>query len=229
MVELGSPEFDEAKNTIRFPAEVLDEATGNLSHLASDVDPSVEGSFGPASLFIDDATGKVINGCAIQPDTNCAWVNMPGADLNRANLIRAKLNSANLKGAELGGANLEEANLSNSDLSDAHLLGANLHGANLNRAYLDRAIFIGANLTQAKLIGANLNRAILGTADLSGANLSGANFSGADLSNADLSEVKHWDDALVSNVRFCRTKLPDGSVANPECKTAASGVSSPSG
>ena len=69
MVELGSPELDEQQNTVRFPAEVLDEATGNLSHLASDLDQSVEASFGPATLFIDDTTGEVINGCPIQPNT----------------------------------------------------------------------------------------------------------------------------------------------------------------
>jgi len=57
-VALGRPHFRKKKNTIRYSARILDEATGNLSHLESDRDPRVRRRFRAPSLFIDDATGR---------------------------------------------------------------------------------------------------------------------------------------------------------------------------
>ena len=165
VVELGSPEFDEAQNTVRFPAEVLDEATGNLSHLASDLDQSVETSFGTASLFIDDATGKVINGCTIQPNTSC-----PGADLR----------GAYLPFADLSGADLDRANL-----MGAALIHANLRDANLQRTSLGLAVLGAADLTGADLRGASLTKANLADAELTNARLDHVDLTGADMTNAD--------------------------------------------
>ncbi len=164
VVELGSPDFDEQDNTVRFSVEVLDDATGNLSHLASDVDPSVEASFGPASLFIDDATGTVINGCTIQPHTKCFFVNMNESKLHGADLSYANLRFSDLEGADLSNANLSSAdlrstalkgaNLSNASMSDANAEGANLKGANMNGADLSRADFLWASVQGSTAHGA---------------------------------------------------------------------------
>ena len=124
VVELGSPELDEQQNTVRFAAEVLDEATGNLSHLASDLDQSVEGTFGPATLFIDNTTGVVINKCPIHTNTNC-----PGADLHGAWLVGFWLTGSDLSKANLSGANLRGTNLNNTNLSGADLTNADTTGA----------------------------------------------------------------------------------------------------
>jgi pentapeptide repeat protein len=139
VVELGSPEFDEKRNTLSFPAEVLGEATGKLSHLAADVDQQVAESFGPASLFIDDATGQVINGCTIQAHMNCDGVDLHGADLS----------FTQMKMSGLRGVNLSGANLSYSDLEFSDLTGANLSGANLTSTRLIRAMMNDVDTTGA--------------------------------------------------------------------------------
>ena len=126
VVELGSPEFDERQNMVRFPAEVLDEATGNLSHLASDLDHSVQASFGTASLFIDAALGNVINGCNIDANTSC-----PGADLHQAYLVNAPLPGANLSGANLSGADLID-----TDFYTARMASVNFDNAKFCRTMM---------------------------------------------------------------------------------------------
>ena len=159
VVELGSPELDEQQNTVRFAAEVLDEATGNLSHLASDLDQSVEGTFGPATLFIDNTTGVEINKCPIHTNTNC-----PGADLHGAwlsgfwltgsDLSKANLTWANLRGTNLNNTNLSGADLTNADATDAQLRDANLSNANLTNVNLTWADLTGADMTNAVTTGA---------------------------------------------------------------------------
>jgi hypothetical protein len=76
VMELGRPDFKPKKNRVRYSAQLLDEATGNLSYLNSDLDPRTKRHFGTASLFIDDAAASVIGRCWIQPSTRC-----PGQDL----------------------------------------------------------------------------------------------------------------------------------------------------
>ncbi len=71
VLELGEPRYRAKSNTVRYSARVLDEATGNLSHLESQRDRRVPRHFGDASLFIDDATGPVLNGCVIEPFIVC--------------------------------------------------------------------------------------------------------------------------------------------------------------
>jgi len=72
---------------------------------------------------------QVINGCRIEPQTQCPGANLAGASLAGANLAGANLVIANLAGANLTGANLESARLegayiAGADLSDALLGGA---------------------------------------------------------------------------------------------------------
>jgi uncharacterized protein YjbI with pentapeptide repeats len=196
VVELGRPDFKKKKNRIRYTAQILDAATGNLSHLESDRDHRVRRHFRSPSLFIDDATGTEVNGCLIQAFTVCLRANLSGADLRGANLHRANfggaggsnLSGADLRQADLSGAYLQAANLSGADLSGANLSATRLPWANLSGAKLsENANLFGANLLGADLSGADLSGADLGgNADLSEANLTGAKLSGASLRKADL-------------------------------------------
>lgn len=71
VLKLGKPRYLAKTDTIRYSARILDEATGNLSHFESQRDRRVPRRFGTASLFIDDATAPVINGCVIEPYVAC--------------------------------------------------------------------------------------------------------------------------------------------------------------
>jgi hypothetical protein len=236
VVELRRPDFKTKKNRLRYTAQILDAATGNLSHLESDRDHRVRRHFHDPSLFIDDATAPVINGCVIQALTKC-----PGVDLHGADLSGAQLSLADLPGANLSGANLSGAILETADLTDAELNGANLFNANLQNIKLSEADLRLANLGNAELSDANLT-----VADLTGADLSGANLQGADLSRALLSQAVLGDANLIdanlslasllgtdlrfatltgadltgadlTGALFCQTRMPDGTVNNKNC------------
>ncbi len=151
VMELGRPHFKQNKNTIRYSAQLLDAATGNLSYLNSDLDPRVKRHFKVPSLFIDDAAARVVNGfpsCVIQPFTVCPRADLSGADLS----------GADLKGADLSGADLSEADLTFSNLSGADLSGADLRRANLYKADLHFAELRAADLTGTDLSNAHLCR-----------------------------------------------------------------------
>ena len=77
------------------------------------------------------AATLTINGCTIQPSTQCPGVNLSGA----------KITSQHLEGA-----NLQGADLSYADLTNTHLTGVNLYGANLTGTNLDRAHLLNADL-----------------------------------------------------------------------------------
>ena len=99
-------------------------------------------------------SGKVINGCRIEPSTKC-----PGADLHEPFLANADLRFANLSRAILAKGNFYIAILVRADLSHANLQGANLSGADLTGANLKAAHLDQADLTGAYLYGANLSLA----------------------------------------------------------------------
>jgi hypothetical protein len=150
VVELGPPEWDADAGTLRYPASLLNEATGNLSHFASDIDAGVGTSFGPAALFIDDATGKVIDGCLIQRYAWCQFAKLSNADLSGVDLFTANLHGADLRGANLSNAILFRADLSRANLSNADLSNANLASADLSEANLRGATLSGATLDSAR-------------------------------------------------------------------------------
>jgi uncharacterized protein YjbI with pentapeptide repeats len=218
VMELGRPHLKKKKKSrIRYSAQILDEATGNLSHLDSDLDPSVNRRFRAPSLFIDDAAGRVVNGCLIAPHSICPGVDLHAADLRGANLSGANLRGANLIEADLRGANLRGANLSRA----GELGGANLHRADLGGANLSRAGLIGVGLSraalrEANLSGADLSGADLRLADLRLADLSGANLTGADLARANLKGA-NLTGADLRGAKFCRTAMPDGSINDRDC------------
>lgn len=129
--------------------------------------------------------GQVINGCTIQPGTQCR-----DADLRQADLA----------GANLSGASLQSADLHNADLSGANLVGADLEGARLVRA----------DLHLADLTDGNLHRADLYDANVAGANLAGARLVRADLygTNLRFATLRRVD---LTDARFRNTVMPDGS------------------
>jgi uncharacterized protein YjbI with pentapeptide repeats len=104
---------------------------------------------------------KEINGCKIQPDTQC-----PGADLSGADLgaITSKGHPgrlpAKLSGGNFSGANFEGAYMARIDLSGADLSNANFRGANLYQATLFEANLSGANLTDVDLSFADMDDAV---------------------------------------------------------------------
>ncbi len=157
---------------------------------------------GPCGKVND--TAPIVNGCIIEPYTQCDGVDLHHADLHQAALSYADLVATNLNGATLAGANLAYANLATAKLQVASLAGANLGGANL--AYAD---FPGASFAGANLIGANLAYADFPGASFAGANLAGANLAGAVATNA-----------AYAGAYFCHTTMPDGTVNNVSCSVA---------
>jgi serine/threonine protein kinase, bacterial len=86
--------------------------------------------------------------------SNCAYINLQGANLAAGKFEKADLSGAVLKDTVLSKgyfsyANLQNADLRGADLSDAYLNFANLHGANL----------CGANLKGVKVTEEQLNQA----------------------------------------------------------------------
>ncbi len=129
------------------------------------------------------------------------WVDLSGANLDRAHLSGANLGDADLRKAHLSGAILGGA-----DLGEAILTEADLSGANLDRAYLRGAYLSGANLTRAILYETDLREADLSGAILTGADLSKAILTGADLSKADLSGA-FLDEAVLARANLSGATL----------------------
>ena len=136
----------------------------------------------------------------------CVGCDLTRATLRKANLAGANLIGAILRKATLTGSDLAKASLREADLTQTYLTAVDLSGADLSGADLT-----GAYMIRANLIEANLRGAILNTATFAGAHLSGADLSGADLTGAYLSA------ANLRGAKFCKTKMPDGSINNQNC------------
>ncbi len=155
--------------------------------------PSIVGIFASSTAV---PTVTTINGCKIEPNTQCEGAslqleNMRWADLQGANLSGADLSGADLSGADLEGANLSGADLSWADLSDATLRWADLSGARLDGAHLRGADLMGADLRRARLVGTDLRDTDLIGADLRYADLRLAFLTGATLINTNLIGIEY--------------------------------------
>src|SRR5579859_7334705 len=117
-----------------------------------------------------------------------SWVDLSGANLDRAHLSGANLGDADLRKAHLSGAILVEA-----DLREAILHEADLNGANLERAYLRGADLSGADLSKAILRGVDLSKADLSGVFLNEALFARINLSGATLTNCHMYAISAWD------------------------------------
>jgi uncharacterized protein YjbI with pentapeptide repeats len=131
----------------------------------------------------------VINGCVIEPGTDCTHV---GNGLKYKDLSYADLSGANLSGLSLHGSSL---------------VGANLSGANLSNAEFDMSVLSNANLS-----GADLTNAYFTLSTVSGANLEGA-----ILTNVNLRHAEGAASVNLEGAQFCNTTLPDGSIRNDHC------------
>ncbi len=125
------------------------------------------------------ALALTVNGCDIEPFSNC-----PGAVISFARLSGVDLSYANLTGAVITGTDLVSATLFGADLSFTDLVGTNLSFSDLSFANLT-----GAGLSFARLPFANLNGADLSFADLDDSDLRNANLSGTNLANVKLSKT----------------------------------------
>jgi len=222
ILELSRPRYRAKTRTIRYGVHRLRGATGNLAGFEPDRDRRVPRHFEDASLFIDDATAPVVNGCVIQPYSHCADADLSGADLPGADLDHADLSGANLSHADLSGADLSYTDLVRSNLTGADLTGANLRAANVrvavaesaqmegaNLLYISAADsdFNGASLPSANLTHANFEEASLRDVFLAAANLSYASFAGADMTGA----------VTDSRTIFCHTEMPEGNYVGTNC------------
>lgn len=211
VLELRRPRYQPKTRTLRYQARRLHEASDNLSHLESRRDDRIPRRFKDATLFIDDASAPVTNGCLIQPYAQCSGADLRNAALYNANLYNADLSAADLTDARLNfallvGANLTAANLTRADLNTAKLATARLGGANLYRADLNGVGLYRADLTEANLTGARLT----GT-DLWSANLTDANLTDAHLTDANLT------DTSFTGAKLCHTTMPDRTINNRDC------------
>jgi uncharacterized protein YjbI with pentapeptide repeats len=163
--------------------------------------------------------GWAINGCEIEPNTQCPGANLRGVQLHNAHLWGANLRGADLTGANIGNeakdTSLAGADLSGARLDEAYMRGTGLGKANLSNASLIHAILDETDLTGANLTGANLTRAHLFDAYLSDANLTNANLTDAWLLRANLTKANltgaNLTGARLDDAIWFRTTLADGS------------------
>ena len=97
---------------------------------------------------------RVVNGCVIEPGTQCrnavlAGVSLVGQDMSGADLRGAILQGSDLSFIELGGADLSSANLGSVNLTGANLSGGKLFNANLVGARLGGAQIENVDWTDA--------------------------------------------------------------------------------
>jgi hypothetical protein len=149
---------------------------------------------------INTAQGKGGNGGRIDAlqDLNADGIPLVAVDLSGG----AYLQNINLPGAELLRA----------DISGADLRGANLRRVDLAESSLGATNFRGADLAWAKLGAADLFGADLTGANLSGVDLDKTDLDQADLRNADLSGITNWQSIKslkLANILNCRN-APDG-------------------
>jgi hypothetical protein len=148
---------------------------------------------------INTAQGKGGNGGRIDAlqDLNDDGIPLVAVDLSGdAYLRNINLPKAELLRANISGSDLRNANLRGADLADAALFSTNFRDADLSKAQLN-----DANLMEADLMGANLSRV-----DLTRAMLDQADLRSADLSGIDWKSIKSIE---MANIYGCKN-APDG-------------------
>jgi uncharacterized protein YjbI with pentapeptide repeats len=222
VLELSDPVHDAASGTLVFTAVALDEEA--QAHPAADgaVDittPQVPDEFAGASLFVDGAGDRVINGCVITPDTRCAGANLSGA----------RLADASLSGADLTGADLSKADLRGTDLTGANLTGANLTGAKtaftrLAGADLTGVIVTGTSMQALDLTGATIEEGTFNLHDLSTCTLTDVDMSGWNLARASFSSTTmirtNLSDADLTRAWMARAQLIDADLSGAQMSGA---------
>jgi hypothetical protein len=129
---------------------------------------------------INTAQGKSGNGGRVDAlqDLNADGIPLVAVDLSgNAFLRNINLPDADLHRADISGSDMRSAVLRRADLSDATLIYTNFRGTDLSSARLNDSDLTNADLSSAILVGADLSEAILDK---------------ADLRNADLSAIANW-------------------------------------
>lgn len=152
VIELTHPRYDAKRRSIRYRARTVPHSTGPLNAKRSS--GAVAGRLHDVSLFIDDATAPVVDGCLLVPYGHCSGPD--GAQLSGAELAGADLRGVSLEGANLSGANLSGANLFQANLTSANLTGADLSNTNLNLTELYEANLTRTNLHYANMVVGHL-------------------------------------------------------------------------
>lgn len=185
------------KDEIVFDARLLHPGAvkdPNLAAHAKAADDTPPRRLREVAVFVDDSEARVLNGCILQPGTDCPWADFDGTYLPGLELAGANLQQAFVQGSEFNGGNLTEANLSEANI-DSSFHVTDLSKANLSSAY------ISSNFEDVNLSGANLTNAHLDESHFEDSNLSGAQTSGVS-----------WGTAT-----FCNTVMPNGSVNSSGC------------
>lgn len=177
-------------------------------------------AFTEASLFIDNAGSRVVNGCTLANNASC-----PGADLSGGNLsYLGPLMGVNLQGATLANANMYQAVFGNSNFTGADFTGTDLRSTVFGASKLDnitaRYVRWGGDTTSSSMTHAdlaysdfsyghyhstdfsysNLAVADFTYADLSYADFTGANLVGADFTGATIDETAFYGADLTGAI-----------------------------
>jgi hypothetical protein len=187
-----------AKGTLSFAARVLDPKrikSPNLAQHAAGADRKPAPAFTEASVFLDDGEAEVVNGCVIQPFTECLNLDLGEIDLTReawgaVNFSGSDLDGTDAQQAGLEGAIFVKSSLRNSDFQLAGLQDANFSGANLEHANFVAAFLGNANFENANLAGANLTSAEVDEEEGQSINFHGANICGAAMPNGTIGECR---------------------------------------
>ncbi|MGM3307846.1 pentapeptide repeat-containing protein [Anabaena sp. WFMT] len=123
------------------------------------------------------------------------WIDIRGANLDRANLKRVDFICSNLDGTSFQKARLQ----------DVCFWGSSIQWVNLSEAILQKVNLAGANLYQANLYQTTLQESF----PLAGTNLHFTNLSEANLQKVDLSETKNLELHQIESANIDQdTKLP---------------------
>lgn len=178
------------------------------------------------------------NGASLK-GTDFTDTNLGGNSFQHADLTGANLSGANLYWVDMSNAKLARANLTGvqstpdamngicSDFTNADFSGAKVEKAELCGSFYN-ANFAGANLRNTKIYGhaKGVSQKAEGENDIgpvpsdssSGRFGGKINLTGADLRDATVfSETKLTPDGYAFAI-LCRTKMPDGTTSNRNCK-----------
>jgi uncharacterized protein YjbI with pentapeptide repeats len=207
-LRLTHPRLRRHGTRLVYDASVLPKVEGNLKRFAAKLDRSVPRRFGASSLSISQESAPYVrgctrfcgsvNGCVLQPYTQC-----PGRNLQGASIYRIRVDRSNFAGASFNNAKVTYSDFSYSDFTNA-----GLYGATLENTSLEGSKFPGADLQYAKAAYAIFLYADLSTAHLANASLISADLESANLTRADL----RWADltrAWLDYARFTNAQLAD--------------------
>ncbi len=184
VLTLSNPQYSADQHTLTFSAHHVHREPALSPDAVQQIAAShrrAPDSFSGASLFIDSVTeegspeptvppsttpasptGKpvrVINGCRLEPGTQCPGVQIIGADLSGINVEGANFAGANFGKSNLNGANLQRANFEGGALGSVSLYGTDLRGANLRRVKLGGAKLTFTLTGRTRIEGADLSLA----------------------------------------------------------------------